>query len=123
VLAGIVSTGLSLLAERVRRELRLDHAVANEIVLRDGAVTGEVIIRVPHGGKGAALAEFCGAFGLVPGEVAAVGDTEGDLAMFRAAGWSVAFNATDPAVLRSASEVAPGGDLRALVDCLLPRGG
>jgi len=123
VIAGIVSTGLSLLAERVRQELRFDFAIANEIVMSDGVVTGEVVIRVPHGGKDSALADFCRAFDLAPGEVAAVGDTEGDLSMFRAAGWSVAFNATDPAVLRSASLVAPGGDLRVLVDCLLPRGG
>jgi len=123
VRTGIVSTGLTFLSDRVWRELAMDHAVANEIVEKAGVITGEVVIHVPHGGKDRALARFCGAFGLTPGSVAAVGDSPGDLSMFRAAGLAVAFNATDAAVERGADAVVPGEDLGALVNCLLTDGG
>jgi len=86
-------------------------------------VTGEVIIRVAHGGKDRALEGFCREFGIRPAEVAAVGDSDGDISMFRAAGRSVAFNAADPVVAREASAEAPGNDLRALIQLLLNEGG
>jgi len=120
---GIVSTGLSLLADRVREELGLDYAVANALGIDDGRISGEIVIRVPHGGKDAALKAFCLGFGLDPSEVAAVGDTEGDISMFEAAGWSVAFNPESEAVARRASAVVPGRDLRDLVPHLTRRAG
>lgn len=119
MVVGVVSTGLSLLAERVRRDLDLDHAVANDIVARDGSVTGEVVIRIAHGEKDGALARFCESYALPPRHVAAVGDTEGDLSMFRAAGWSIAFNAAGAEVEREASVSAAGTDLRELIPLLL----
>ncbi|MBI3449707.1 MAG: HAD family phosphatase [Acidobacteria bacterium] len=120
---GIVSTGITFLADRVARELAVDHAVANEIVEAEGVITGEVVIHVPHGAKDLALARFCSEFGIGAGAVAAVGDSHGDLSMFRAAGRSIAFNATDAAVEAGADEALPGADLSALVDCLLSHGG
>jgi phosphoserine phosphatase len=119
LLVGIVSTGLSLLADRVRAEHGLDHAASNVLVARGGEVTGEVRIVIAHGEKDRALRSFCSRFGLEPAQVAAVGDTEGDISMFRAAGWSVAFNAADPTVERAASAVAPGIDLRSVLPLLL----
>jgi len=120
LVVGIVSTGLSLLAHRVRREHALDDAIANELVVKDGVVTGEVRITIAHGEKDRALAEFCGRFDLARDRVAAVGDTEGDLSMFRAAGWSIAFNAADRRVEREASAAVEGVDLRGLIPLLLP---
>jgi len=118
---GIVSTGLSLLAERVRSEHAFDFAASNELIVEDGLVTGEVLVRVAHQEKDRALARFCAAFDVEPREVAAVGDTEGDLSMFRAAGWSVAFNAAGREVEKEASAVARGKDLRSLIPHLLPQ--
>ena len=115
---GIVSTGLRLLADRVRAEHHLDFVLANDLVSRGGAVTGEVTIDIEHGRKDGALRRFCEAFRLPPERVAAVGDTEGDISMFRAAGWSIAFNAADENVEREASAVAAGADLRSLLPLL-----
>jgi phosphoserine phosphatase len=116
---GIVSTGLTLLADRVRSELGLHYAVANELDVREGLLTGGVRVVIAHGEKDRALRDFCAAFDLDPRRVAAVGDTEGDLSMFRVAGWSIAFNPADPEVERGACVVAPGTDLRALIPLLL----
>lgn len=117
---GIVSTGLTLLADRVRTELGLHYAVANDLDVREGLVTGDVRVVIAHGEKDRALRDFCAAFDLDPRRVAAVGDTEGDLSMFRAAGWSIAFNPADLEVERGACVVASGTDLRTLIPLLLP---
>lgn len=119
LVVGIVSTGLSLLAERVRSEHALDHTISNELVAENGVVTGDVLIHVAHGAKGRALLGFCDAFRIDAGAVASVGDTEGDVSMFRASGFAVAFNPDGPEVRVAADAVVQGVDLRALLPLLL----
>ncbi len=57
--------------------------------------------------KGAALARACDALGLEPGQVAAFGDAENDIEMFRVAGRSYAMGQADERVKRAADAVAP----------------
>lgn len=119
---GIVSTGLSILAERVRSELGFDHSSANHLEIRDGRLSGGIRIDVGHGGKDRAFLSFCRRYGLDAGAVAAVGDTEGDISMFRLSGWSIAFNPADDRVRASARVVVEGTDLRALIPGLCRAG-
>jgi phosphoserine phosphatase len=111
---GVISTGLTLLADRVHRDLNLDFTIANRLVARHRILTGEVKINVEHGRKDAAVELFCNQFGIPAGHVIAVGDSEGDISMFRAAGFSVAFNPTGKEVARAASAVCVAEDLRNL---------
>ncbi|MGH9868851.1 MAG: HAD family hydrolase [Candidatus Polarisedimenticolia bacterium] len=89
---GIVSTGLTMLAHRVRGELGFDDAQANELEVVNGEVSGRVRVHVPHGHKDVAVRRFCERFGLNPHEVIAVGDTAGDISMFQAVGYAIAFD-------------------------------
>ncbi len=102
---GVISTGLTLLAERVHWDLDLDFTIANRLVTRGGRFTGEVKINVEHGRKEEAVELFCNQFGIPPGRVIAVGDSEGDVSMFQAVGFSVALNPLDEAVVRAANAV------------------
>jgi phosphoserine phosphatase len=102
---GVVSTGLTLLAQRVHRELELDFTIANRLVTRRGRITGEVKINVEHDHKEEAVELFCNQFGIPPDRVIAVGDSQGDVSMFRAVGFSVALNPRDEEVTRAASAV------------------
>lgn len=115
---GVISTGLTLLAERVHRELELDFTIANRLLSRGGRLTGGVKINVEHGRKDEAVTLFCGQFGVPPGQVIAVGDSAGDISMFRAAGYSVAFNPRESEVARSADAVCVGESLMDLLPCL-----
>ena len=54
VLTVVLSTGLSFLVEKVKRELALTLAFANELVLEGGVLTGETRIHVEHDGAGPA---------------------------------------------------------------------
>jgi phosphoserine phosphatase len=112
---GVISTGLTLLAERVHKELELEFTIANRLVSRGGRFTGEVKINVEHGRKDEAVELFCHQFGIPPSEVIGVGDSEGDVSLFRAVGFSVAFNPQDEAAEQSAGSVCRSENLMDLM--------
>jgi phosphoserine phosphatase len=112
---GVISTGLTILAERVHKELELDFTIANRLVVRGGCVTGEVKINVEHGRKEEAVELFCNQFGIPPAQVIAVGDSEGDVSMFSAVGFSVALNPIDETAVKAASVVCRSHHLMELV--------
>ncbi|NLI52802.1 MAG: Cof-type HAD-IIB family hydrolase [Clostridiales bacterium] len=60
--------------------------------------------------KGSGLLALCGYLGVSPEETAAVGDGDADVAMFRAAGLSIAMENANETVRGSASLVAPHND-------------
>jgi phosphoserine phosphatase len=74
----ILSSGLDILAERVRRLCGCDFALANRLVFRDDTLTGEVEVKVGWHGKPEGLRDICRYFGTDPAETAAVGDGVGD---------------------------------------------
>ncbi len=44
----VLSTGLSLLVEKVKNELDMDAALANHLIVEDGVLTGEISLTVAH---------------------------------------------------------------------------
>lgn len=117
-LVALVTTGLDLLADRVRDDLRLDYAICNGLESEAGVLTGRVQINVEHDGKDEALERFCGLFRLSPDQVVAVGDSEGDIPMFRMAGFSVAVSPATRKAADAASVVVPGESLAGLLAIL-----
>jgi phosphoserine phosphatase len=91
---GIVSGGFTHFTDALAAELDLDHAVANELEVRDGRLTGEVLGPVvDRARKAELLAGFAEAEGIPLSQTVAVGDGANDLDMLAAAGLGVAFNA------------------------------
>jgi len=83
----IITGGIDLLAEMVRRRLGADLILANKLAVdEEGYLTGEGIGMVDPQTKGELLVDVTRSFGMKPEEVIAVGDTEYDLGMLRAAG-------------------------------------
>ena len=115
----IVSAGITALAERVAADLSMELHRANTIHVAGGLFTGEAEIAVPPGGKAPVFAETVAALGLDPGEVVAVGDSPGDIDMFRAAGLGVAFRPVNQETADAADVIID--DMRDLVR--LVRGG
>ena len=111
---GLVSTGLTLLLERVHAELGLAYAIANRLVSKRGRLTGEVKVNVVHDRKGEAVDLFCGQFGIDHRDVITVGDSDGS-------GFSIAFNPASPATARAATVAHTGESLLELLP-LLPLG-
>jgi phosphoserine phosphatase len=119
---GVVSTGLSLLADRVRDEFGIAFTMANRLVSRGGMITGEVKVNLEHGRKEEAVDLFCDQFGVEAEQVITVGDSEGDICMFRRTGYSVAVQPSSESTGRAATVVHRENSLSGLVDRLPPFG-
>jgi phosphoserine phosphatase len=114
----IITNGLLCVARRFEKALGIERIYANEIRVKDDLLTGDIEIKVPYHAKGYLLRSLAAEFGLERGEVASVGDSKSDIAMFRESGISIAFNPLDPAVIAAATHHVPNHDLRPILDIL-----
>ena len=89
-----VSTGLQYLPQRLEKEFRFDYILSNKLEARRGILTGGVKINITHGAKGKALKKIIKEIKTEPHQVISVGDSEGDIPLSRAAGYSIAFNSS-----------------------------
>ena len=111
----LVSGGFRLYADRVRRQLGFDIAVANELIVADGKLAGRV--REPLLGKEAKLATLtllAAERSLSLADALAVGDGANDLPMIEAAGMGIAYHAK-PVVAAAARLRVDHNDLTALL--------
>jgi phosphoserine phosphatase len=106
---GVVSGGFSIIVEAVRERLGLDFAVANQVQIKDGRLTGRLIEPILDAeGKAAALRRVAEKEGVSVEQVVGVGDGANDIPMLQAAGLGIAFRAkartrecADAALVRS----------------------
>ncbi len=113
--AALVSGGFGVFTRRVREALGFDCDVANELLVENGRLTGQV--RQPiltREAKLAALKRLAAERGLPLAASLAVGDGANDLPMIEAAGLGVAFRAK-PLVTERARVRIDRGDLTALL--------
>jgi phosphoserine phosphatase len=111
----LISGGFTLFTSAVAKMLGFQEHRANELIVQDGKLTGEV--REPILGRAAKLAtliELRESFDLDDIDTLAVGDGANDLDMIRAAGLGVACHAK-PAVAAAAAARIDHGDLTALL--------
>jgi phosphoserine phosphatase len=90
----MVSSGLSLLSNWVHQRYGFDYSVSNDLLHENGVLTGKVRIQVYFDKKAEWVEKILKQFRVKPGEMIAIGDSRGDLELFRMAGFSVAFNSS-----------------------------
>ncbi len=111
----LVSGGFTRFAEPVAEELGFNRALANELLIEAGRLTGKV--RRPIVGAAAkreSLIKAMGELGLDRAETMAVGDGANDIPMIEAAGLGVAYHAK-PAAAAAADARVVHNDLTALL--------
>ncbi|MFP5310717.1 MAG: phosphoserine phosphatase SerB [Actinomycetes bacterium] len=90
----IVSGGFTAFTDALAAQLGIDHAVANELEVVDGRLTGGLVGPVvDRARKAAVLREVAAAEDIGLEQTVAVGDGANDLDMLAAAGLGIAFNA------------------------------
>jgi phosphoserine phosphatase len=92
---GILSSGVDLVADRVREELGFDFAWANHLAVADGLFTGVSETRVGLWSKGEVLEELAAQHGLSLDRICFVGDNINDLPALTRAGLAIAANPKD----------------------------
>jgi phosphoserine phosphatase len=101
----IVSGGFSIVVDRLGADLKLDHAVANELEIVDGHLTGRLLGEiVDRAGKARVLERIAAAENIPLEQTVAIGDGANDLDMLAIAGLGIAFNAKP--VVREAADTA-----------------
>jgi phosphoserine phosphatase len=120
IVRAIITNGLLCVAERFRARFGVEHVYANDVVARDGRLTGEIRILVPYAAKGDVLRRLAASLGIEADEVASVGDSPSDIEMFRFSRVGVAFRSEHPSVRSAATHVVDGRDLREVLRAVLP---
>ncbi|MBU43986.1 MAG: phosphoserine phosphatase SerB [Spirochaetaceae bacterium] len=111
----ILSGGFTFFGERLRKRLGMDYIFANELVIRDGHVTGEVQEPIVNGERKAELlGEIAEKEGVRKEQVIAVGDGANDLPMLGMAGLGIAFRAK-PVVRKEADQAISNLGLDAIL--------
>ena len=100
----ILSGGFNYFGHHLQQRLGIDYVFANELEIRDGKVTGDVVGQVVDGQRKAALLrEIAAKENISLEQVIAVGDGANDLPMLSIAGLGIAFRAK-PIVKQSARQ-------------------
>jgi phosphoserine phosphatase len=115
VKTAIVSAGLSVLADKIAKEVGADVAVANELGTLDGILTGEIKVRVAVDEKDRIIKAIADAFSIPIDHVALVGDRANDLAIQQCL--RIAFKPKDDCAL-SADFVVEDDDLTSILKIL-----
>ena len=111
----LISGGFTIIAKRIARQLGIDDFYANELVVDDGALTGDV--RGPltrQNSKKEVLEEICNRLNISPRDCIAVGDGSNDLCWVGVVGTFIAFNAK-PIVQKAADVVVDGKNMESLI--------
>lgn len=116
VKTAIVSAGLSILADKIAKEVGADVAVSNELGMNDGTLTGEIKVKVAFDEKGKIIEEIANEFSIPISEVALIGDRANDLCIPQCL--RIAFKPKDE-LARKADFVVEDDDLSRVLQYLL----
>ncbi len=112
----IVTAGMTLLADRVARDLGVEYVFANEVnVGPDGRLTGEGVLHVELTEKDKNIRALAQQLDIPLEACAAVGNSCFDIPMLDVCGLGIAFNPEDRCVVECADVVVEDKDLSRLI--------
>jgi phosphoserine phosphatase len=111
----LVSSGLSVLSDWVHERFGFDYSISNNLLHNDGILTGEVKIQVHNDQKAKWVKRILKQFDVKAQESIAIGDSAGDLEMFRVAGHSIAFNSSCKNLEQIATHCVQSENLRDII--------
>ncbi len=118
--SALISSGPIDLARRAQYELGIDHIFANELVIRDGRITGGFAWPIAAGyeKKVEIVEHLAEDLEVDLSEVVFVGDSIIDIEAFKSVGMSIAFNCKNKELKKAARYVVEGMDLRKILPLL-----
>ena len=96
ILVGLVSGGFTLIVEKLAKSLSIFYFSANQLEVKDGFLTGQLVGEIVTGQvKKATLEKWRTELGLPKERTIAIGDGANDLLMLKSAGHGIAFCAKE----------------------------
>jgi phosphoserine phosphatase len=123
---GIITDSYTLAAEVIANKLKIDFIAANELIVDDGILTGE--IKMPLGWeiincsctisicKRYQLNYYSKKYGVSTEDTIAIGDTRGDICMIKQAGLGIAFMPKDPDIIKQSKNIILTPDLNEILN-------
>jgi HAD superfamily phosphoserine phosphatase-like hydrolase len=108
----IIAGSESSLVKRAKKELNIDYAFGNQLVIKKNKISGEFIPAHDFHGKGLTLKSLCKDLNIPLSQTIVVGDDENDLSKFKKAGLSIASNSTCQAKKKIASIIIQSNYLK-----------
>jgi phosphoserine phosphatase len=99
----LISTGLSILVDRIKNKYKIKYAVSNHLLDDGEKLTGSVKINVDWNQKAEHLKQIARELNIPLDECVSVGDSSGDLDMFKITGFSIAFNPISDKIIQCTS--------------------
>lgn len=115
----LLSAGLSLVTERIDKEIGVDGYLANDLIVKKGFLTGEVKVNVSFYTKDKVLNRILPMWNLKMEDCISVGDDPTLIPLFKKAGLSIAFNPTDREIETYADVVVKSKNLRHILPYVL----
>ena len=102
------------MARRAQHDLGIDYIYANELVIKDGKVSGQFNGPLGKGGpkKAEIIKHLCSDLRIKPETVIYVGDSDVDIEAFKFVGTSIAFNSASEKLKKVANHAVARTDLR-----------
>lgn len=117
---GVISSGPSDLAERVKKECGVDYSFTNKLLIRKGKIAGNEDIKywpIRYGSKRDPLKEICRLSNTKPEDVIVVVHEDNDIEMAEEAKFAIAFYPTSEGLVKHCEKVIRDGkpDLRKIL--------
>ena len=122
-ITAIVSASSIDVARRVQHDYGVDHVFANELVIKNGKVSGDFIwpIGVGKHKKAEIIRHLCKDLKIKPKEVIYIGDSDTDIEAFKEVGLPIAFNSASEQLKKVATHVVDNNNLADVLPYLKDR--
>jgi phosphoserine phosphatase len=120
-LLAIISTGINLLIERIKKELNVDYAICNEIYERNSKLFAKINVSDDKKPKDKILKKIIKKLKIKKQNIVVIGDSDDDLPMMKLAGFSILFNPhpTNSSLAKKyANVIIPNKDLKIILQYL-----
>lgn len=116
-MTAIISASSMEAARRVQHEHGIDHLFANELVIRNGKVSGEFVWPIGAGKekKAEIVRNLANDIGIKTKEIIYIGDSETDIEAFKEVGLSIAFNSSSVELKNVATHIVNSNSLEGVL--------
>ncbi len=111
----IISSGPKHLAERAKKELKIDYAYSNNLLIKKGKIAGSKNIKhwpIRYGNKGEILRELCRKHNIDLKDAIVICNGNNDIKMARSAGLAIALNPTEEEITKYCNVTIKDGTLK-----------